>query len=458
MPRAFLTDRSVECRRRRVKCDGIRPFCSPCQRGARSCEWPASDRFTSSVPVTRLAGPSSNPPLQPAVAAAQSHPHFQHVDFASTRDPELALQDRDVARLFRHYIKNLASWYDLNDRKRHFTDIVPVKARANSLLLSAILAFSAASLYCSDPNETLIEKASFYHLESLTILIRITSSVEISVSDGEALAAICLLRSYEIISRDHKCQSHLQGCHSLLASRPIQLRSDLVSAAFWNYLREDITMALIERRRLMIELSEEHLPEELNDDDDYANYITVLLGQVINYGFRQDIEPIVASSRWSSLKDELEKWKTALPPSFQPILSQEPEGSAPVFPSVWTLHGWHTAALQYYHTAMIILLLGKPVSQPRTALQNMTQINSLTQDLEKRATQVCALAISSDSPSVWINSFGPIAFCGSWLRDQSKLDEVVKEVRNWGAKTGWPVAPITESIVSANSSAAPQLI
>jgi hypothetical protein len=69
------------------------------------------------------------------------------------------------------------------------------------------------------------------------------------------------------------------------------------------------------------------------------------------------------------------------------------------------------AALQYYQTAMIILRLGEPTSQAQTALHTMMQISALTQDLENRATQVCALAVWSQSPSVWINAFGPIAFC-----------------------------------------------
>lgn len=69
------------------------------------------------------------------------------------------------------------------------------------------------------------------------------------------------------------------------------------------------------------------------------------------------------------------------------------------------------AALQYYHTAMLILDLAKPQRQDRPAVENIQHITKMTRNLERRASEICALALSSDSQAVWINAFGPIAFC-----------------------------------------------
>lgn len=134
-------------------------------------------------------------------------------------------------------------------------------------------------------------------------------------------------------------QSHLQGCYSLLSSYPIRSHTGLVRAAFWNHLREDITVALIERRRLMIELSDEHLPNDLEFDDDYANYVTVLLGQVINacFGSAGPLE----MSKWDSLRARLETWKTWLSDSFAPIMINQKNSAS--FPMMRVLHGWHGA-------------------------------------------------------------------------------------------------------------------
>ncbi|KAJ5814711.1 hypothetical protein N7474_006488 [Penicillium riverlandense] len=407
--------------------DGERPSCSPCQKGSRRCEWPYSTAPASSQNGLTL-------PLQ--------------TPFVSTESPEIALQDIEVFRLFRHYTTSLASWYDLNDRHRHFLDVVPVRARQSPLLLSAILAFSAVSLHKSDCAEYM-DKAEFYHLESVRILLEITKNIQTVVSNGEVLAAICLLRSYEIISLNLSSQSHLQGCYSILSSHPIKLESGLVRAAFWNYLREDITVALIEKRRLMIELSDEHYPK-LENDDDYANYVTVLLGQVINQCFGNDVDPLELS-RWNSLEQNLETWKNCLPTSFAPIIVKLPNEVGSAFPFIGALHPWHVAAWQYYQTAMIVLLLARPQLQNNTKMENIRHLSGLTRDLENRTSEICALALSSESQAVWINAFGPIAFCGCWLRDQNQVSEVVQGVQDWGVQTGWPVKNIVQSLQTDKS-------
>jgi hypothetical protein len=96
---------------------------------------------------------------------------------------------------------------------------------------------------------------------------------------------------------------------------------------------------------------------------------------------------------------------------------------------------------------------------------HIERINSLESKLGHHATIVCALALSSRSAPVWVNSFGPIAFCktsaflswwwciliiigGPWLKDARKLSEIVDEMRIWGQKTGWPVESIANSLLN----------
>lgn len=111
----------------------------------------------------------------------------------------------------------MAGWYDLNDNRRHFEDVVPVRARCNPLLLSAILAFAAANQYRTTTEQDYLEFAEFYHFDSVRRLISLTENVD-ELPLGETLAAICLLRSYEIIIREctpmspqyHICQQRLE--------------------------------------------------------------------------------------------------------------------------------------------------------------------------------------------------------------------------------------------------------
>lgn len=65
---------------------------------------------------------------------------------------------------------------------------------------------------------------------------------------------------------------------------------------------------------------------------------------------------------------------------------------------------------------MIILALAKPKWQANTTMDNMRQVTELNLDLENRSSEICALALSSESQAVWINAFGPIAFCKSQVQ------------------------------------------
>lgn len=113
-------------------------------------------------------------------------------------------------------------------------------------------------------------------------------------------------------------------------------------AGFWNYLREDITVALMEKRNLMIELNDLCPPLERNGDDDFANHVTYILGRIINYCLRNDE---ISMSEWQPLKEELENWNMSLPSSFEPVSTPGLSGKNS-FPSWWTISKWHSMLSQ----------------------------------------------------------------------------------------------------------------
>jgi hypothetical protein len=110
-----------------------------------------------------------------------------------------------------------------------------------------------------------------------------------------------------------------------------------MSAGFWNYLRQDITVALMEKRRLKIDLSNVSMGPPV-EDDDRANMISRLLGIVINRCLGKDA-PALGLSEWTSLQLDVEQWRRDLPRSFEPISISGPAKSS--FPELFLLHGWH---------------------------------------------------------------------------------------------------------------------
>ncbi|KAH8422528.1 uncharacterized protein LDX57_000282 [Aspergillus melleus] len=232
--------------------DGAQPVCVRCQTASRECTW-------LDAPKAPLPAPVSTPPTAPAAPASRSsraialspgraratpasRPEPKDV-FVSVHPPREALKHTQVAERLRHYIFFLADWYDLHDAQRHFRITVPSLAQTNPLLLSATVAFSAASQYCADSSTPREQKAHHrevaeaYNAESIEMLITATENPE-NFHNGQTLAAICLLRSYELImSRDVRCQNHLHGLYSLITSERTEPQSRLFDAGFWNYLR-----------------------------------------------------------------------------------------------------------------------------------------------------------------------------------------------------------------------------
>lgn len=216
----------------------------------------------------------------------------------------------------------------------------------------------------------------------------------------------------------------MHGSSSFLAGQKIEIGPDLMSAGFWNYLREDITVALMEKRRLKIDLSNVSIPSPI-EDDDRANVISRLLGIVINRCLGKDA-PALDMSEWTSMQLEIDRWRTELPKTFKPVSLWGPPKSN--FPELVMFHGWNSklplqytfnilinyfpvAAMQYYHTVMSILLLAEPTSAGQNAWHKTEQINNMRRKLESHAIQICGLAISNESNAARVNAFGPICFC-----------------------------------------------
>jgi hypothetical protein len=98
---------------------------------------------------------------------------------------------------------------------------------------------------------------------------------------------------------------------------------------------------------------------------------------------------------------------------------------------------------------MSILWLAEPQPEPLNSFQRASNMNSLRSRLDYHATEVCALAISSDSAAVWVNAFGPIAFCGPWLQDSAKRKEIKGDSEKWAKMTGWPVSTTLDALAGS---------
>lgn len=111
-------------------------------------------------------------------------------------NPREALKSLDIARLFHHYVTTIAPWYDLSDAAMTFGVRLPRLALDNPLLFSAVIALSAMQT-CKTTAAGKRATAELYHGECVRLLIALDSNADFAEREV-ALAAACLLRTYEI--------------------------------------------------------------------------------------------------------------------------------------------------------------------------------------------------------------------------------------------------------------------
>lgn len=259
------------------------------------------------------------------------------------------------------------------------------------------------------------------------------SDEDIRSDEGYYLAAVCTLRSYEILAEDFDPNRHLSGAFALSAASSIAMdRPSLRKGGFFNYLREDITFSLMNRRVLKIDLTAMRVPETGLDDEDQLNIGALYLAEAINFKFGQNHNP----SAYTHLGDRLETWKLALPEHFHPFFDSSASGATCVFPTIRILRDCHVAVLQYYLVTKILLhqCLGLHHDADPTSLASTN------------AARICGLAFTSNSPAVLVNSFGPISYCGRFIRAPSLQVDLIRRLHACGKETGWPVQRMIDDL------------
>ncbi|OHE92520.1 hypothetical protein CORC01_12169 [Colletotrichum orchidophilum] len=343
--------------------------------------------------------------------------------FPSPSNPRKALQNPSIARYFSHYIADIAPWYDLGDASLAFATSLPEAALESPLPFAAIVALSAVhTSRTTAPSAKAV--AEFYHGHCVRLLIDLTAGKnDDEHSKGLALASVCLLRSYEILSEEVDPNRHLQGAYSLAAYNTPQtddFGSGLRAAGFWNYLREDITFSLFRRCPLKINLAQ--VPVALpttgqGTDQDRLNVATLILGRIINACFVAS-ESVTGDS-WSCLLQMLREWRGTIPTRFEPFSTLD-RGLGLALPSIWLLRDYHDDRLGDKDTKDDIL--------------------------ELLALKVCGVAFTANLPSVQVNAFGPIAFCSRFIRTEASRQELIR--RLWACKgtIGWPVQRLVSDL------------
>ncbi|KAL9946056.1 hypothetical protein ACHAO5_004280 [Verticillium nonalfalfae] len=311
--------------------------------------------------------PSASDALSPAATASELHAQLASLfpkgetvgigtqsrvgpgpKWPSPDNPRKALASPDIARIFHHYIIEIAPWYDLSDPASSFATRLPRLALEMPLPFSAIIA-QAAMQICQTTVPSQRPVAEFYHGHCVRLLIELRDDCG-SVESEAALAAVCLLRSYEILDEEIDPNRHLHGAYSLASRQKLLLDNGfrtLSSAGFWNYLREDITYSLFEEQPLKMDLENIPMPTLQLEDHDHLNAISLVLGRILNAHFNDGSPGRDQPASVSAMLPVLQSWQKALPRHFEPL----------------------SAARQYFLVSIMVLCMVMPLETLTEILQ-----------------------------------------------------------------------------------------
>lgn len=400
MPRIVGPNSCLTCRRRKVRCDETIPTCTRCQKGGFVCQ-----TWSEELRVKQYAGPNQD----------------------GNSEPSHLLQDPHTADLFQIYIKELAPWYDLNDVHCTFARQASVRALDSPLLFCAALALAA--LYTSRKAGMSTKLAEEFHGRCSRHLVAIAPG-DAALEDGTALAATCLLRSYEILKEAKDPNIHLFGASALVPQSPPGFAdTSLTAAGYWNFLREDITYSLIHGCKLKVQVERSSVPVDQICQDQLANAVTLVLARTVNWYFTASNAKDEHENARSALQADLEGWREAF--QAKPFVDRiDPQT---MFPRVAMIEDSQAAALHYYYVARCML----------------------TNDINARrvcATRVVGLAMFLRSDAVVVNAYGPLCFTAKWIGDQAqgvRRRNLVKWLEASEKRTAWSVKVIVDKLEAA---------
>ncbi|KAH8804367.1 hypothetical protein F5884DRAFT_795864 [Xylogone sp. PMI_703] len=351
------------------------------------------------------------------------------------------LSDPEDARLFQHYVDNLASWLDLNDPERYFTTFVPHFALRCPMLLSAILSFAASHLSRLDSScDALI--GIDYHNKCIERLIPALADPSLALDPILPLSTV-ILRMHEMLTYETDQQRHLRGCSSLFAYNRSR---EMKGTAFWTYIREEILVALPNRSPTNIDTStwKDEICWEGNTDYVHTNRMTWLAIEVINFCFGDALKTNPAKA--IELHHEIDLWRQSLPETFKPLYTVN-DGKA--FPRISYLCTWHVIGMQFYHMAKVLLALYNP--NRASGMDFLELARMVEEDIREHTVQLCGMikSLGSRHPGALVNGVQPLILCGRSLKNREEQLELVRMLRQIERDTAWPTNQGIQSLQKA---------
>lgn len=318
-------------------------------------------------------------------------------------DIGLSAQER---RMFHHFIRNLGPVIDFFDAMRHFSIAVPHLALRNVGLMKALLSVSARHLSlhvdfskkapegdtgtvsCLPIDRSV---AVEYYYETLHYLNQAMRYPSYTLSQ-ELIATATLISTYEMIDGSNRdWERHLKGVFWIQRYQDNDGESGgLGQAVWWAWLRQDVWVALRERRRVFTAWQpKKHI--SMLSAPELTSRMIYLLAQCVNYASREELETTDLQQRLeqgNTLLYKLQEWYDYLPRGFNPLPTIQ---DSAIFPPICVYPPSYAGALQMHSLARVLVVLNRP---PVGGLEDYRAARRL---LTASVNTICGLARTIDA-------------------------------------------------------------
>jgi hypothetical protein len=392
--------------------------------------------------------------------------------------------------LMRHFIEDMASWFDVADPSRHFTLVVPQRARRCPPLLNAVFTASARHLarmgryktadgtikYAGTklPNLT-ANSAIEYHNAVLAYLIQLSTD-PVEVGNEDLLASAIVLRFYEeldtsITGEDAETffqtfqifvnaqLTNAMNAFNMLAdgtSDPSSPSGGALSpfrqACFRVALRQEVTSAFTKQRTIRMPLDAWAPLRSWGDAEDvvWTDRLVLFCADVLQFCFGDEAPGARSrTDRWKELKDFETAWEMCKPVSFSPLREQEADGTHGVFPLIWLFSEVNVSATQYLDLARILLTVYDPTI-PRLGPGAIAASRRISATVREIVLRICGIAVSNRSAQpALVMAHMAIAVCGEYFTNIYEQKGMIDLLEALESEHAWPTAKTVADLKSA---------
>ncbi|EED22971.1 C6 transcription factor (ArcA), putative [Talaromyces stipitatus ATCC 10500] len=354
--------------------------------------------------------------------------------------------------LMQVFVEEVALWMDSMDANKHFSEIVPLHALNEPLLLNGIWACGARHLYLVNSSYSEDRAVHYYNTASQILLSHLQNPHRDPVL---CATAAVILNVYEVMCESAmQRMNHIAGARALIKECRWNGKSPGIGGAcFWVNVCMELLSCLHFNWQMAwdpdtwhMDMETELIPSEslFGSEDIWAHRMVYICAKVANFRATipqfQGLDPQAHQLRlqqrcheWDTYKRWCDEWARCIPRSMMPVCYVQPwQTSKSAFPEVWLVKRPAIVGRLFYHLTCVLLSKTHPLeSEFSPNLREMQQ---------RHAYDACGIIAHVKDRGVATTSIRTLAIAAECFVTREAQQEVLQIIDKIIKETGWRIS------------------